>query len=335
MNGRQLLVRRLADEVLRGRSLPLELLLEVLIPVRRLRALARQFGVSPKGGFRLDRAPARVLAPLLARLEDPAQLDEVLAELLQGRDADGAASGGAKAAPEPAEPQPIVQLREQELQRARDELERARQAAARALEREAALRRELEQRDEEVQRLRAELQRPRPSAPAPGGSGRDDSALLARLRDLEHEIEAREAADAALRRQLAVERSRLRAAEEENAELSRLVPPGRRRRKQEPPPPPERRVVLPYFAPSFYRSLDGKDRRSVERAMLAILLFCTEGHSYPGLEVKQLGGQDTWSLRASLGLRVYFRPRADGDVEFLELADREDQHTTLRRLKDR
>ena len=69
--------------------------------------------------------------------------------------------------------------------------------------------------------------------------------------------------------------------------------------------------------------------------MQAILLFCTEGHGYPGLEVKQLGGQDTWSLRASLGLRVYFRPLPDGDIELLELGDREDQNTTLRRLKDR
>jgi hypothetical protein len=66
-----------------------------------------------------------------------------------------------------------------------------------------------------------------------------------------------------------------------------------------------------------------------------VLLFCTEGHAYPGLDVKQLGGQDTWSLRASLGLRVYFRQRDDGDVEFVEVADREEQNTTLRRLKER
>ena len=97
------------------------------------------------------------------------------------------------------------------------------------------------------------------------------------------------------------------------------------------------RPPLPVAAllPSFYKSLVGKERKSVERAFQAILLFCTEGHAYPGLEVKQLGGQDTWSLRASLGLRVYFTQRPDGDIELLELADREDQHTTLRRLKER
>jgi hypothetical protein len=56
--------------------------------------------------------------------------------------------------------------------------------------------------------------------------------------------------------------------------------------------------------------------------MQAALLFCTEGPGYPGLEVKQLEGVDLWSLRA------------DGDVDFVALADREDQNTMLRRLKD-
>jgi hypothetical protein len=92
---------------------------------------------------------------------------------------------------------------------------------------------------------------------------------------------------------------------------------------------------MPYFAPSFYKSLAGKDRRAIERAVHAVLLFCTEGYGYPGLEVKQMGGQDTWSLRASRGLRVYFRPRSDGDIDVMEFADREEQHTTLRRLKER
>ena len=104
-----------------------------------------------------------------------------------------------------------------------------------------------------------------------------------------------------------------------------LLPKGKRRRKPqpEPPPQPERRFLLPRFLPSFYKSLEGKDRRAVEKAIQAVLLFCTEGHAYPGLEVKQLGGQDTWSLRASLGLRVYFRPLPDGEIELLERIGRE------------
>lgn len=331
MDARQLQLRRLAEAALKDGALPLELVLELLLPVARQRDLARRFGVSPKGGFRLEKAPARALAPLLARL-DPAQLDEVLTELLAARgEAPGVEDKPGKEAPDL---QPILRLREQELERARTELDRARQAASRALDRESELRRELEQQREELQRLRAELARPRPSPGLP--AARDDGALAQRVRDLELEIAGREAADQALRRQLAVERSRLRTLEEESAELAKLLPPGKRRKKPVAEPAiSDRRFVLPYFAPSFYRSMDGKDRRSIERAVQAILLFCTEGHAYPGLEVKQLGGQDMWSLRASLGLRVYFRHRPDGDVEFLELADREEQHTTLRRLKER
>ncbi|MCA8949420.1 MAG: hypothetical protein KDE27_07945, partial [Planctomycetes bacterium] len=162
--------------------------------------------------------------------------------------------------------------------------------------------------------------------------------LERRVRELEGEREGFLAADEALRRQLARNQSRLREIEGQNAELEALIPASRRRkRKPLPPPPPEepRRVLVPRFLPSFYKSLDGKERKAVERAVQAILLFCTEGHSYPGLEVKQLGGQDMWSLRASLGLRVYFRPLPDGDIEILELGDREEQNTTLRRLKDK
>ena len=123
----------------------------------------------------------------------------------------------------------------------------------------------------------------------------------------------------------------------DGAELESLIPASRRRKKKPMLPELEadRRILVPHFLPSFYKSLEGKERRSVERAIQAILLFCTEGHAYPGLEVKQLGGQDTWSLRASLGLRVYFRPLTDGDIEVIELGDREDQNTTLRRLKDK
>ena len=40
-------------------------------------------------------------------------------------------------------------------------------------------------------------------------------------------------------------------------------------------------------------------------------------------------------MRASLGLRIYFRPIGEGDIEVIELGDREDQNTTLRRLKEK
>lgn len=327
-------LRKLGERVLaKGGDLPLAMLLEHLVPVRALRELARKFGLSPKGGFRLERAPAKVLGPLLAELRDSEQLDEVLALLLPGK------APVAEPEPDPAaaaESAALLALREAELVRLRDELERAREGAARARDREVEQQRRLEyaERDAAVLRKRAEAD-PKPATTAATGRAEVERELQRQVRELEGEREGFIAADEALRRQLAHNQSRLRELEETVAELEALVPKGRRKQKAPPPPTDDRRFRLPHFQASFYKSLVGKDRKSVERAFQAILLFCTEGHAYPGLEVKQLGGQDTWSFRASLGLRVYFRPLDDGDIELLELADREEQHTTLRRLKDK
>ncbi|MGB3969852.1 MAG: hypothetical protein WBO45_24160, partial [Planctomycetota bacterium] len=228
-------------------------------------------------------------------------------------------------------------LHRAELQRARDELERAREAAARGRDREAELTRKLQQAEQEVLLLRRELAH-RQAPGAREAAPRDGKDLAKAVHELEGERQALLAGDAALRRQFAESQSRVRELEANVAGLEALLPKGKRRYKPqpEPPPPPDgKRFLLPRFLPSFYKSLEGKERKAVERAFAAIHTLCTEGHSYPGLEVKQLGGQDLWSLRASLGLRVYFRPLPDGDVELLELGDREAQNTTLRRLKDR
>jgi hypothetical protein len=339
-------LRKLAERILaKGGDLPLAVLLEHLASARAMRELARKFGLSPKGGFRIEKAPVRVLAPLLAELRDPEQLDQVLALLrpaiqVAERPADEAEPG----APPPAAPAApaadaaaLLALRGAELVRLRDEVERAREAAARAREREAEQVRRREHLEQELTRLRTQVGREaRPASSGTAARGDVERALHGRIKDLESEREGFLASDEALRRQLAHNQTRMRALEESVAELEALLPKGRRRHKPPPPPPPDdRRFRMPHFLPSFYKSTVGKDRRSVERAVQAVLLFCTEGHSYPGLEVKQLGGQDTWSLRASLGLRVYFRPLPDGDIELLELADREEQHTTLRRLKER
>ena len=168
-------IRKLTERALKDRGvLPLAVLLEVVVPVSRLRALAQDLALSPKG-FRIESAPARVLAPLLADRTDPSEMEKVVGLLLE----------------------PLLRAQQ-------------------------------------------------------GDPSISDAA----------------------------------AAEQAVADQ-------------------------------------------------AVLLFCTEGHAYPGLEVKKMGGQDTWSLRASLGLRVYFKDRDDGDIDVLELADREEQHTTLRGLKDR
>jgi len=331
MSEQSLVLKKLVERALaKGGDLPLALLLELMVPVRRLRELARKFGLTPKGGFRIEHAPARVLGPLLGELREASQLDEVLS-LLMPR---------AEAAPEPVDAQAgfdaqaRLSLRESEVASLRDELERAREGSTRARERASELLHRAEQAERDLALLRRQLEgRPRPDRAEPL---RDDRDLLRRVRELEDELEGFQDADAALRRQLAYYQTRLRELEATVTELEALVPRGKRRRKQPAPEPvaDERRFRLPHFLPSFYKSIEGKERRSVERAFHAILLFCTEGHSYPGLEVKQLGGQDTWSLRASLGLRVYFRPLPDGDIELLELGDREDQQRTLRRLKE-
>lgn len=335
MSGPSVSLKRLAERVLaKGADLPLALMLEHVVPVTRLRAIARKFGLTPKGGFRIERAPANVLATLLAEQREPEKLDEVLSLLLPANDKVPVPEPVAEAAP--ADAAAVLALREAELARLRDELERARESANRALKRETELKQRLDdaERDGVVLRQQVDRSQRRPERePIKPG----DLDLRRRLRDLEDEREGFLMADEALRRQLAHNQSRLRELEETVEELRELVPKGRRRKPvaDEPPPREQRQFRLPWFTPSFYKSLEGKERRAVERAFQAILLFCTEGHSYPGLEVKQMGGQDTWSLRASLGLRVYFRNRSDGDIELLELGDREEQNTTLRRLKDR
>lgn len=331
-----IVLKKLAERVLaKNGDVPLAQLLELLVPVRRLRDLARDLGLTPKGGFRVDKAPAHVLAPLLADVREPEPLDRILRALVPAADdGDDAEPATAVDPAVLAEARQLLSLRESESARLRDEIERAREALARAQEREREQGRRAERLEHELALLRRDRgSRVEPVREAPS---RDDKELLRRLHDLENEREGFVAADAALRRQAAFDQSRLRDLEQTVRELEGLLPKGKRRHKPAPPepPPPQHRFLLPRFTAAFYKSLDGKEPRAVERAIQAVLLFCTEGHGYPGLEVKQLGGQDTWSLRASLGLRVYFR-QGDGEIELLELGDREDQNTTLRRLKER
>lgn len=216
------------------------------------------------------------------------------------------------------------------------ELEKAREFTARLRVREGELGRRLGLERENAARLRAEVGSARQKlelAPKPPARQEDQ---VRRVRELEGEIGALNEAIEGLHRLQALRASRIRDLEEQVSELSTAGPksPGR---EAPPADPPERtrRLQMPHFRALYYKSLEGKDRRSAVRALQAILLFCTEGHGYPSLEVKQIEGQSLWSLRASRKLRVYFEMREDGDVDVLALVDREDQHTALRRLKDR
>lgn len=320
----------LVAAVLAGRGrVPFAKLLALALSEPDLRERARRFGLTPKG-YRVDKAPAEALATLFAECTDPRVLDDVCAAFL------ARLSGQQRATSQPttADLEPMLRFKSQEVVRAEAKVARAGEALARSREREAELTRRLELEGEQSARLRAEIDRlgrqlactelqPTPST--------QDS----RLRELERELETLSAAEEALRRRVAELTTANRGLSEENEELAAKVPKGRRKKPRPPPPPPPAMFRLPHLTPGFYKSLEGKDRRSIERAMQAVLLLCTEGPSYPGLEVKQIEGQPLWSMRASLKLRVYFGHRVDGDLDIVALADREDQNTVLRRLKER
>ncbi len=326
---------KLVELAIAGEELPLALLLEVLAPVQELRRFAKEFGLTPKGGFRIDKAPAHVLAPMLAALKDAKQLETVMRVLVPAvpevAPARRAASGKDSQGPDPA----LVEVTAR-ADKLAAELTRAQAAMERQRNRESGLRQNIEQAEAEVARLRSQLAKSRTDKPVQTKPAKDD--LAARVRELEQDLEARDAADEALRKQMAADRRRLRELEIAKAELEELLPRGKRRSKPraEPETPvPERRVRLPYFRPSFYKSLATMDQRAVAQAFEAVWTYCTHGPSYPALQVKPMGGQDTWSMRAALALRVYFVPRDDGDIDVVEVANREDQPTMLRRLKER
>ncbi len=331
MNERVANARVLVEQALAAGRPALVELLRAQLEVAELRAIAKQFGFSPRGGFRLERAPKDVLARGIAEVAGAPMIDAIVAAIDKRL-------GPAPAEP-PADPaETAVEARrvlhEQQMQRLRERLERAEAAAERSRVRADEARHQVETAQMELTRLRAanadlgrQLER---AAAARAG----DPAVLHRLHERERELEAIVQAEEATRRRLSEQAARLRALESELEELLPLVPKGKRKQKPEQPALADH-FRLPRFTDRFYESLRDKDRRSVERAVQAALLFCVEGPSYPGLEVKQLeGGDGLWSLRASLKLRVYFRLRDDGDVEFLALADREDQVTTIKRLRE-
>ena len=85
MDAARIQLRPLVEQILADQGkLTLQVLLETLVPVRRLREVARKHGLTPKGGFRLEKAPSKVLASLLAELRDPAALDDVVEQLAMG-----------------------------------------------------------------------------------------------------------------------------------------------------------------------------------------------------------------------------------------------------------
>jgi hypothetical protein len=327
--------RALVQEALAGSGqVRFQTLLETCMPIADLRAVAKQFGLSPKGGYRIERAPAKVLAALVVETKSAEVYDELCKRLARAASAP-APAGDRDGGGEEAMRQ-IVKLHESAKGQLADQLEREREGSARLREREGALRRELESANEELARRRAALNELARAVDRPAQVV-DDADVQRRLHEQQREIEFLSQTELGMRHREAEHVSLIRLLEARVEELEELVPKGRRKKdtKVDAAPRLAEGFRLPRFLPSFYKALEDKTRRAAEQALQAALLFCTEGPKYPGLEVKPLEGQELWSLRASLKLRVYFRPTADGGVDFLDVVDREDQHTALRRWKER
>jgi uncharacterized coiled-coil protein SlyX len=321
---------RLAEKALEHKGLvPLEILLAELVNIERLRALAREHGLSPKG-FRVESAPARALAQVLVRDLQPELLADAAAELT--------AATHPRSESEPGRPRPATPAATPETHVELDRL-RAQQLATvsaqqKAEARVAELESRLAQQAQQLARLRGDLlaASKRGAAPAPAPPDRD---VMRALHEAEAELEVLARSETDYRRRLAEQQTTMRTQSQRIDELEAMLPKDRRKRRAPPPPaaPAAERFRAPYFTAEFYRSLEGRDQRSVEAAFDAVFRFATAGYSYPGLEVKQLEGVDLWSMRAGIKVRVYFRPRGDGHVDILAMGDREEQDTLLRRLR--
>lgn len=318
---------RLVELVLAGKGkVSLQDLLVTLVPLARLRQVARDRGLSPKG-FRVDAAPAAALAAALVRDFDPEPVQVACEALLAARRAEVPAA----TAPVPAAPVAASDASAEALARTEQMLQRAQEANLRDEGLIAELERRLAAEQERGAVLRGQLAALAQRPPAPDATG-PDREVVRELHDARIELESFARAEEDYRRRLAEQKAELRAAEARIEELQAKVPRGKQR-KTPPPPPPAERFRIPHFSAEFYRSIEGRDRRAVEAVFDAVFRLAVAGFGYPGLEVKQLGGVDLWSLRAGIKLRVYFQPRGDGDVDILAVGDREDQPTLLRRLR--
>ena len=187
MDSSAITLKKLAEQVLKADgSMPLELLLERLAPVERLREVAQNLGLSPKGGFRIEKAPARVLAPLLAEQREAKSLEEVLALLLPSSDEPESSDVGQlrEDAAAAAEARALLALRDAEVGRLREELERSREGQGRARIREAELERQLDLVMEELAHEKRAVDDAKKDALA-APVAREDKDHLHRLHELE------------------------------------------------------------------------------------------------------------------------------------------------------
>ena len=326
----------LIQAVLAGRgAVPATLLLRFLLAEAALRELCGRFDLKPKGGFRVEKAPLHLLLPVL---------EKALLERDEVRQAVATALTAAAAPPPvPADKAPagdaqrdrLLELKDQEIRRLRDEADKAREVAARRGERTEHLQRRIDELQDEAAQIRAEremLRRELDRAgkagdPEPGSADKEMVALLRRVEQLE-------ALNEELRRSLALEATNIATLQAETEDLRSRVPDWRK--KQPAPPPPDLPPIdtasfpIPVFSSEFYRSLAGRDRRVAQAAFQAVFLLVSRGPGYPGLETKRLEGTSSlWSIRATIKHRVYFE-FGEGEIRVLRLEDRREQDRFLR-----
>ena len=334
MNRRKLGPKLREEWLANGGRVSIAALLDVLVPVPKLRELAQKHGLSPKG-FRIDTAPAKVLVPLLAEHE-VAEVREDVCDLLGAAMVPEVEPDGGEPAPASPDLRPLFKLRESELREARGQLDKCRAVNERLRRRGDKQARTLQREKERVVTLRAQLAAVQKSveqqAERPPAVDRD---LWTRTQALERELDEQSQIEQQHRMKAAEQAALLRERDERIAELEELVPKGRQKKRKAQPPAPPPGFIVPHFTASFLKSLQNKDRRSIEHAYQAVFLYCAEGPRYPGLQVKSLEPSNVWSLRASRRLRVYFRPRPDGDADILELIDRQEQDKMLRNYREK
>ncbi|MAE77315.1 MAG: hypothetical protein CMJ85_10655 [Planctomycetes bacterium] len=339
------------EAILQGKgSVSLTWLLHSGVSVKRLRAIARDHGLKPKG-FRVERARAKQLAGLLA--EAFALNDLVRAELAQelvahygpGEASDTRANESTELASSASTDSARPAALEKALEQARAATERAKKSAAKARrsKQEALAARDLAEGQlaeltcTQGQQARAVADADRRAAQlearveelARDNSARDHAELTARLAEL---VDREESG----RRRIAELTSHSRRLADEVEELEGMLPRGQRerRRKQAVSSEPTPATFLPRFSDEFLRCLVDLENEHQRKVFAAIARLLLQGFDYPGLHAKQLKGLGgLWSIRAGEGLRVFLL--RDGDTVTLEGAcTREEQPTFLKKRRE-
>jgi len=336
---------------------------------RVIEALRKGFGLPPLVASALDEPSARdlidvgttehgtVLA-LWRLLADPSTriralakpiLTQMLAEYY-GPPIEGASAPGSEE-PAAGHPQPegrVVAL-EQRLERAHEEVERAR---IRGDERVEKVQLQLKEARAAEARAAAEAARAREAADETGRALRRSEEALAAARSTDTAMEAQRARAAAreLEGQLSACERRAERAEARALELEATLERASRAEPGEASPhPPAAPVVgpeepeeapaswlLPVYTREFYDSLAGWDRR-LQRAAFKQAHLLAQDHRHPSLRALPLEGlPGYYRVRVATDVRLIYRRGEDQNtVEILSLIDREDLDRYVRQAKTR